>query len=41
VLPGLGHMIHHLAPDAVVDAIDRVAKRSLKDDYRVANKLPD
>ena len=40
-LPGLGHMIHHLAPDAVVDAIDRVAKRSLKDDYRVANKLPD
>jgi pimeloyl-ACP methyl ester carboxylesterase len=28
-LPGLGHMIHHLAPDAVVSAIDRVAERSL------------
>jgi pimeloyl-ACP methyl ester carboxylesterase len=27
-LPGLGHMIHHLAPDAVVSAIDRVAERS-------------
>jgi pimeloyl-ACP methyl ester carboxylesterase len=40
-LPGLGHMIHHLAPDAVVDAIDRVAERLLEDDYRVANKLPD
>jgi pimeloyl-ACP methyl ester carboxylesterase len=40
-LPGLGHMVHHLAPDAVVGAIDRVAERLLKDDYRVANKLPD
>jgi len=27
-LPGLGHMIHHLAPDAVVDAIARAAQRS-------------
>lgn len=27
-LPGLGHMIHHLAPDAVADAIDRTAQRS-------------
>jgi pimeloyl-ACP methyl ester carboxylesterase len=27
-LPGLGHMIHHLAPDAVADAIDRAAHRS-------------
>jgi pimeloyl-ACP methyl ester carboxylesterase len=27
-LPGLGHMIHHLAPDAVIDAIDRSAQRS-------------
>lgn len=27
-LPGLGHMIHHLAPDAVIDAIDRTAQRS-------------
>ena len=26
-LPGLGHMIHHLAPDAVVDAIDRAFGR--------------
>ena len=25
VLPGLGHMVHHLAPDAVADAIDRSA----------------
>ncbi|WP_246777183.1 alpha/beta fold hydrolase [Microvirga sp. VF16] len=25
-LPGLGHMIHHLAPDAVADAIDRTAQ---------------
>lgn len=28
VLPGLGHMIHHLAPDAVADAIDQTAQRS-------------
>jgi pimeloyl-ACP methyl ester carboxylesterase len=27
-LPGLGHMIHHLAPDAVADAIDHTAQRS-------------
>lgn len=27
-LPGLGHMIHHLAPDAVADVIDRVAQQS-------------
>ena len=27
-LPGLGHMIHHLAPDAVATAIDRTAQRS-------------
>jgi pimeloyl-ACP methyl ester carboxylesterase len=26
VLPGLGHMIHHLAPDAVAQAIDRAAQ---------------
>ena len=25
VLPGLGHMVHHLAPDQVVKAIDRAA----------------
>ena len=28
VLPGLGHMIHHLAPDAVADAIDRTAQQA-------------
>jgi pimeloyl-ACP methyl ester carboxylesterase len=28
VLPGLGHMIHHLAPDAIASAIDRVAEQS-------------
>jgi pimeloyl-ACP methyl ester carboxylesterase len=27
-LPGLGHMIHHLAPDIVADAIDRTAQQS-------------
>lgn len=26
VLPGLGHMVHHLAPDQVIEAIDRAAK---------------
>src|SRR3954462_1397486 len=25
VLPGLGHMVHHLAPDQVIKAIDRAA----------------
>jgi pimeloyl-ACP methyl ester carboxylesterase len=25
-LPGLGHMVHHLAPDQVIQAIDRVAE---------------
>ncbi|WP_262299801.1 alpha/beta fold hydrolase [Microvirga sesbaniae] len=29
-LPGLGHMIHHLAPGAVADAIDRTAQRSAR-----------
>jgi pimeloyl-ACP methyl ester carboxylesterase len=27
-LPGLGHMIHHLAPEAVAKAIDRTAQQS-------------
>jgi len=27
-LPGVGHMIHHLAPDEVIEAIDRAAHRS-------------
>jgi pimeloyl-ACP methyl ester carboxylesterase len=27
-LPGLGHMIHHLAPDTVADAIDHTAQKS-------------
>src|SRR4051794_29733712 len=26
VVPGLGHMVHHLAPDAVIKAIDRAAE---------------
>ena len=26
VLPGLGHMVHHLAADAVIKAIDRAAE---------------
>src|SRR3954449_12535834 len=26
VLPGLGHMVHHLAPNQVINAIDRAAK---------------
>jgi hypothetical protein len=26
VLPGLGHMVHHLAPDQVTKAIDRAAE---------------
>jgi len=26
VLPGLGHMVHHLAPEQVVKAIDRAAE---------------
>jgi pimeloyl-ACP methyl ester carboxylesterase len=25
-IPGLGHMVHHLAPDQVIQAIDRVAE---------------
>jgi len=28
-LPGLGHMIHHLDPDAVADAVFRMAQRSV------------
>jgi pimeloyl-ACP methyl ester carboxylesterase len=27
-LPGLGHMVHHLKPDAVAAAVDRTAQRS-------------
>jgi pimeloyl-ACP methyl ester carboxylesterase len=27
VLPGLGHMIHHLAPDVVIQEIDRLVRR--------------
>src|SRR4051812_31911438 len=25
-IPGLGHMVHHLAPDQVINAIDRAAE---------------
>ncbi len=28
VVPGMGHMIHHLAPDRVIDAIARASARS-------------
>jgi pimeloyl-ACP methyl ester carboxylesterase len=28
LLPGLGHMVHHLDPDAVANAINRTAQRS-------------
>ena len=27
VLPGLGHVIHHLAPDAVAGAVERAAQK--------------
>jgi pimeloyl-ACP methyl ester carboxylesterase len=27
-LPGLGHMVHHLDPDAVAAALDRTARRA-------------
>jgi pimeloyl-ACP methyl ester carboxylesterase len=26
-LPGLGHMVHHLDPDALVGAVDRAVQR--------------
>jgi pimeloyl-ACP methyl ester carboxylesterase len=29
-LPRLGHMIHHLVPDAVATAIDQAAQRSIR-----------
>jgi pimeloyl-ACP methyl ester carboxylesterase len=38
-LPGLGHMIHHLAPDAVADAVDRVARRSRERSSEVAGAV--
>lgn len=28
ILDGIGHMLHHAAPDAVVDAVDRAASRA-------------
>lgn len=28
VLPGIGHMLHHVAPDVVIDAIERVTQRA-------------
>jgi hypothetical protein len=34
ILPGIGHMIHHVATDQVVDTIDAVARKS------AANVLP-
>jgi pimeloyl-ACP methyl ester carboxylesterase len=38
VLPGLGHMVHHLAPDHVVKAIDRAA--ALADMVSPAQQVP-
>ena len=29
VVPGMGHMIHHLAPEQVVRAVDRASERTL------------
>jgi pimeloyl-ACP methyl ester carboxylesterase len=28
VVPGMGHMIHHLAPERVVEAVEMASKRS-------------
>jgi len=38
VLPGLGHMVHHLAPDQVIKAIDRAA--ALADAVSPAQHVP-
>src|SRR4051794_35888570 len=38
VLPGLGHMVHHLAPDQVIKAIDRAA--ALADTARRGQPAP-
>src|SRR4051812_48250619 len=38
VLPGLGHMVHHLAPDQVIKAIDRAA--ALADMVSPAPQVP-
>jgi pimeloyl-ACP methyl ester carboxylesterase len=38
VLPGLGHMVHHLAPDEVIKAIDRAA--ALADMVSPAQQTP-
>jgi pimeloyl-ACP methyl ester carboxylesterase len=38
VLPGLGHMVHHLAPDQVIKAIDRAA--ALADMVSPAQQVP-
>jgi pimeloyl-ACP methyl ester carboxylesterase len=31
ILPGIGHMIHHVATNQVVDAIEKVARKSTSD----------
>jgi pimeloyl-ACP methyl ester carboxylesterase len=36
VLPGIGHMVHHVRPDAVLAALDRAAAASLSEDHPVA-----
>jgi len=38
ILPGLGHMVHHLAPDQVIKAIDRAA--ALADMVSAAQHAP-
>jgi pimeloyl-ACP methyl ester carboxylesterase len=35
-LPGLGHMVHHLAPDQVIQAVDQASDRS---DSRISRRL--
>jgi len=30
IVPGIGHMVHHLAPDVVIAAVERVAERAQK-----------
>jgi pimeloyl-ACP methyl ester carboxylesterase len=35
-LPGLGHMVHHLAPDQVIQAVDQASDRS---DQRISRHL--
>jgi pimeloyl-ACP methyl ester carboxylesterase len=40
-LPGLGHMVHHLDPGAVADAIDRIGSRSSHSDNASLTGAPE